>query len=497
LAAVVELNRVRYRYPTAGWVLNDLGCCLPAGQSTLVLGASGSGKSTLAYLLSGLIPHFFGGTLEGSVVVCGRSTREATTAQLFQLVGLVLQNTEAQLFNATVEDDIAFGLESLGLPAVDIGARIRRVSQALGIEHLLGRTPETLSGGEQRLAAIAGVLGLDPALVVLDEPFAGLDLAGTRMVREILADIPRRGKSLVVIEHRTRPFLDQAHRCLIIDKGAVRFDGPPAAAGETLSDLHLVPRYPGRAGSNRAVAGEPVLAVRELCCRMDGADILNRVSLTLYRGEAVAIVGENGAGKTTLVKHFNGLLKPTAGEVTYSGRSIRALAPAARAAAVGLCFQNPNDQFFNTDVRSEILAGPKRTGVLDRPWFDRICDTLNLHPLLERSPFRLSEGEKRRVALASVLVMRPAVLVLDEPTAGQDGRNKEALAGILAALSAMGITTVVVTHDLDFARCAADRWIVLRAGRIIADGQPDTLLAKLAVLLDHPGHRVEPSGGPR
>jgi energy-coupling factor transporter ATP-binding protein EcfA2 len=495
LATVVELNRVRYRYPAAGWVLSDVGCRLPAGQSTLVLGASGSGKSTLAYLLNGLIPHFFGGTLEGSVVVCGRSTRESTTAELFQRVGLVLQNTDAQLFNATVEDDIAFGLESLGLPAADIEARIRRVSQTLGIEHLLGRTPETLSGGEQRLAALAAVLGLDPALVVLDEPFAGLDLAGTRIVRDILAGIPRRGKSLVLVEHRTRPFLEQADRCLIIDQGAVRFDGPPAAAGETLSDLHLVPHYPGRAGPSHAMPGQPVLTVRELCCRIGGADILERVSLTLHRGEAVAIVGENGAGKTTLVKHFNGLLEPAAGAVVYNGRSVRDLAPAARAAAVGLCFQNPNDQFFNADVRSEILAGPKRAGALDRPWFERICDTLDLRPLMERSPFRLSEGEKRRVALASVLVMRPEVLVLDEPTAGQDGRNKEALAGVLAALSDMGIVTVVVTHDLDFARCAADRWILLHAGRVIADGQPDTVHANLPALRQ--GHRPEPAGGYR
>jgi len=181
--------------------------------------------------------------------------------------------------------------------------------------------------------------------------------------------------------------------------------------------------------------------------------------------------------------------------VTHNGRNIRALAPSARAAVVGLCFQNPNDQFFNPDVRSEILAGPKRTGTLDRPWFDRICDTLGLHPLLSRSPFRLSEGEKRRVAVASVLVMRPKVLVLDEPTAGQDGRAKEALAQILATLPAMGIATVVVTHDLDFARCAADRWLVLHAGRIVADGAPETLHANLQALLGEPGHRLEPAGG--
>jgi energy-coupling factor transport system ATP-binding protein len=190
-------------------------------------------------------------------------------------------------------------------------------------------------------------------------------------------------------------------------------------------------------------------------------------------------VGENGAGKTTLTRHFNGLLKPETGEVSFYGTPVHRLRPSERAAAVGVCFQNPNDQFFETVVRKEILAGPKRMQKIDWQWFETLSDTLDLHPLLDRSPFRLSEGEKRRVALGAILAMRPQVLVLDEPTAGLDGRLKETLARLCTAVAEMGIATVVVTHDLDFARATADRWIVLHAGRVAGDGDPAQMREKL------------------
>ena len=484
MAAYVELNRVSYRYPGAARILKEIDLTIPAGESTAVFGASGSGKSTLTYLLNGLIPHFFGGLLEGTVVVAGNSTRNKMVSELFSHVGLVLQNTDAQLFNATVEDDIAFGLESLGYPAADIRKRTCRISEALGIPHLLHRSPETLSGGEKRLAAIATVLCLDPALLVLDEPFAGLDHKGTRILRDLLRQIQRHGKNLILIEHRTKSFFTEADRCIVIDQGAVSFDGKPAEASDVLWDLHLMPHYPERMARMRSRSEESVLVVKDLSCRIEGRDVLSDISLSLTRGEAVAIVGENGAGKTTLIKHFNGLYQPTTGEVSFKGRCIRSLHPSARAAAVGVCLQNPNDQFFEADVRKEILAGPKRLGQVDWKWFEQICDTLSLHLLLDRSPYRLSEGEKRRVALASILIMRPDVLVLDEPTAGQDGRFKETLAHMCASISEMGTAVVVVTHDLDFARTTTDRWVVMHAGRIAADGTPEKMCEKLLSILE-------------
>lgn len=491
MAAFVELKRVSYSYPGCARILKAIDLSIPAGEMAAVFGTSGSGKSTLAFLLNGLIPHFFEGNLEGTVVIAGHLTRKLSVSELFPHVGLVLQNTDAQLFNATVEGDLVFGLESLGLDENDIRVHTRRAAEELGITHLLKRSPETLSAGEKRLAAIASVLCLGPALIVLDEPFAGLDNRGARKVREILGQIRRRRlTNLIIIEHRMDSFTAQADRSVVLDQGRIRFDGPTDKAAGVLSDLHLTPRYLERVNRSRVLTTDPILAVKGLGCRIRERNILSDISLNLNRGEALAIVGENGAGKTTLIKHIGGLLQPTTGEVTLEGRRVGELTPAERAAGVGLCFQNPNDQFFEATVRREILVGPQRAGKIDWIWFEHICEKLDLRLLLDRSPLRLSEGEKRRVAVASVLVMRPKILLLDEPTAGQDGRFKENLAALCISIGQMGITTVVVTHDLDFARATADRWIVLHAGQIADEGAPDRMHAKLMTLLEGPSEQT-------
>jgi energy-coupling factor transport system ATP-binding protein len=472
LATAVELKRVGYAYPGCGPVLNGLDLALRTGQATVVFGAGGSGKSTLAYLLNGLIPHFFGGRLEGTVTVKGIDTRQASVTDLFSDVGLVLQNADAQLFNSTVAAELAFGLESMGLGTEEIGVRIRRTAADMGITHLLPRSPETLSGGEKRAVAIAAVLISDPEVVVLDEPFTGLDWNCTRVVGSLLKRIAQGGRTLLLIEHRVRPFLNEADRCLVIEGGRIEFDGTPATAAAVLAERHLVPQYAARTSAERQIDPEALLAVRRLTCRLEGSVVLDDVSLEIRSGQPLAIVGENGSGKTTLVKHCSGLLAPHSGEVLFKGKSIGSCTPPQRVARVGLCFQNPNDQFFKGDVHSELLAGVPSPAAADATWQQRILDALKLTPLLDRSPHRLSEGEKRRVALASVLLMRPAVLILDEPTAGLDGCMKEMLAGLLAQIVPMGVTPVVVTHDLDFAEATTDRWIWLQRGKIRSDGNP-------------------------
>lgn len=477
--ASVELKRVGYAYPGTGKVLTDVDLSIFSGQATVIFGASGSGKSTLAYLFNGLIPHFFGGRLEGTVIVEGFDTRRTTVCDLFPQVGLVIQNADAQLFNATVMEELAFGLESLGLSPAAIDGRIRETASELGIGHLLNRSPETLSGGEKRLSAVAAVLCTDPAVVVLDEPFAGLDWASSHTLTNFLIRIPRNGKKLILIEHRARPFLQAADRCLVVNRGRIQYDGAPQAAAAMLAEQHLIPQYPVRTGARRGPDGEPVLTVRNLSCCMAHRHVLDDISLDIRKGEALAIVGENGAGKTTLVKHCTGLLTPVSGEVLFKGRPIRNFEPRERAACIGICFQNPNDQFFRTDVRRELMNGPERLGRSDPVWQQRIVDALQLAPLFDRSPYRLSEGEKRRVALASILLMRPEILFLDEPTTGQDGSCKEALIEIIGLVAESGTITVVVTHDLDFAEASADRWLWLQNGELRADGASKVVRRKL------------------
>ena len=484
---MISLSKIRYRYSRAApWVLQGVDLTVQDGDYVLICGKSGSGKSTLGYLLNGLIPHFFEGAFEGSVSVRGQDTRSLTVADLLSSVGVVFQNADAQLFNSTVESEIAFGLESLGLDPKEIDAKIKKTADDLALAHLLNRSPLSLSGGEKRLAAIASVLCLDPPVIVLDEPFGHLDAEGAETVREVLRDLHRRGTTLVVIEQRMSGVLEDVTRCVVLDHGKVLFDGPPASAEAILDEQHLVPHYPQRRTA-RTTPESPILRLEHIGHTLEDKVLLEDVSLAVMEGEILAVVGKNGAGKTTLIKHFNGLLRSKEGAVLYRDRNIRGNAPSEMAAAVGISFQNPNDQFFKSTVRDEIMVGmrPGLNGA--QAWMDELYTLFDLHELLDLSPYRLSEGQKKRVAIASVLVAKPDILVLDEPTVGQDGHFLETLAGLLVSLREKGVTIVIVTHDLEFAEAIADRLIVVHAGKVAGEATPGT--AAGAALLANRGLR--------
>ena len=470
---MIHLSGIRYRYPGTEWVLKGVDFAVDHGDYLLIGGNNGSGKSTLGYIFNGLIPHHFGGTLEGSVNVAGLNTLEHKVCDLFTQVGLVLQNADAQLFNSTVEDEIAFGLESLGLPAPEIAEHIREISISLGLEHLLARSPVTLSGGEKRLVAIASVLCLNPSVLLLDEPFGDLDWAASEKVRQTLLQINQTGKTVILIEQLLENLLEDTTDCLILEQGKVMYQGIPQQVHQAISRVRLLPRYPRR--EKKTPGNGPVLSVRDLSFRIGQKEILTSVSFDLRGGESVALIGRNGSGKTTLLKHLNGLLNPSAGKVTFMGEDIRSRSPSEMATHVGLSFQNANDQFFKYRVKDEVLVGPKKIGKLNREWIKEVWNFFDLHGLLNRSPYRLSEGEKKRVSLASILAMHPQVLLLDEPTSGQDGRFREDLATLMAELENPEFTLLIATHDLEFARAIADRWIVIHNGRVVADGTPEDL----------------------
>jgi energy-coupling factor transporter ATP-binding protein EcfA2/energy-coupling factor transporter transmembrane protein EcfT len=493
VAAAVRLERVCYRYPGGDWVLQDLELCLDAGEYAVVFGANGSGKSSFAYLLNGLIPHFFGGSLQGLVQVGILSTRDHATADLFHRVGLVLQNPDAQLFCSTVADELAFGLESLALPAPQIEECIRATVASLGIENLLGRSSETLSGGEQRLIAIASVLVMDPPIVVLDEPFANLDWTFAQRVRSLLADLHRRGKTVIVIEHRAGDFLQDATRLAVFDNGRCAHIGPAAAFRHILGERRLIPAYPALFFTAVSQTDAPVLSIEHLGFSIGKKKILEDVTFALRPGEVVALVGRNGAGKSTLVRHLIGLLKPLSGDVRLHGRSIRDQTPSELARRIGVCFQNPNDQFFKTTVRDELEVGLQRRGVAADEGIGELCRRFRLDGLLDRSPYRLSEGEKKQVTISAVLAMDPEVLVLDEPTVSQDATGKEALAAWIRELAGLGIAVLVATHDLDFAAACAARWVLLDKGRVRSDGAAADITRLMGAEKPEPSN--PPTGG--
>ena len=457
------------------------------GEYVLVCGANGSGKSTMACLFNGLIPHFFGGKLEGSVFVDGMDTRSAYVSELFPHVGLVLQNADAQLFNGTVEDELAFGLESLGLSPDRISEKIRETAKTFRIEHLLARPPDLLSGGEKRMAGIASIYCLGPSVLVLDEPYANLDGEGAERVREALKALHRRGLAVVVVEQKLDECLEDVDRCVVMEQGKVLYDGSPVRARTILSSAGLIPDYSechvvksnvcdnGDCPVENVKSGESFVRVEQLSCEMEGKTILQNVSFAIGRGETVALVGRNGSGKTTLIRHLNGLYRPRTGDVFYDDKRIDERPPPQKASLAGISFQNPNDQFFKSRVEEELLVGLELAQGDREGWLERICDVFDLRDFMDRSPFRLSEGEKKKTAVCSVLAMDPRLLVLDEPTAGQDGRLRLTLAKIVRELNREGRTILVATHDFDFARAVADRWIVLENGAVVADGPWETI----------------------
>ena len=515
----LHFEKVSYRYPgTDAWAIHDLDLTIHPGESVLVAGASGSGKSTLCRASIGLVPHFHQGQLMGRVLLEGLDTRQHPVYQLFRHAGLVFQNPDAQLFNYTVEAELAYGLESLGLSPFDIEERLTWVEKLLGLESLIRRSPHTLSGGEKQRVALAAILALRPRILLLDEPFTHLDPEGAEQLRTTLRLIRSEGIALIIVEHRLHEIITDVDRLIVLHQGERKIDGSPhhvlsrdistyglnlpplvrlfRALGwgktpfsiqEALREIdtnHLSPQVLLNfreensivVGSSPSALG-PVVEAEDLWFHYKHYSILRGVHLRLDHGECVALIGRNGAGKTTLAKHLNGLLKPDRGSLKVLGQDTRRISVSKLARHVGFAWQNPNDQLFRTTVREEVLTGPKVLQAYDPGWCNRLFERLGLGPLLVRSPFSLSVGQKKRVSFAAALAPQPGLIIFDEPTAGQDDSFRRELAELIHELQREGRTVVLVTHDLEFAAQHASRWLILAEGQIIADGSPEAVMA--------------------
>ncbi|HEY3273036.1 MAG TPA: ABC transporter ATP-binding protein [Methanocella sp.] len=503
---VIDIRGLSYQHPAGpgeprGKSLDCIDLSIRAGEFVVITGPSGCGKSTLCRCIAGLIPHADRGTMGGEVFICGNNTRDHPPGWLAGLVALTFQSPDDQLFSNSVEAEIAFGPEHMGLKPSEIDARIAQALEAADAGHLRRRLVDELSGGEKQRVAIAAALALKPSVLVLDEPTSELDPVAAADLIAMLHRLNRdQGMTVLVIEHRLERLYGTMSRLVVLNRGKVVLDGPPddifshdlAPLGIAVPPIAAFRKRFGAgpyAGTWRSeprsrpsARGRCAVAIRnvEFTYSRAGKKTLDGVTLGFFCGEVAVIMGANGSGKTTLIKHFNGLLRPDRGEVYIDGRPIAGRTVAQIARQAGIVFQSPDRQLFAETVHDELAFGPGNSGMnggeIERS-VTETADSLEIGLLLREPPFMLSGGEKQRVAIGSVLTLHPLVLALDEPTLGLGHGMKERLAAILRSLATSGRAIVVVTHDVEFAAAHADRVIVLAGGRVAADGSSREVLA--------------------
>lgn len=493
MKTVIEFKDFSWKYKASrDLVLKSINLKIFQGEFIGIMGSTGAGKSTLCYCINGLIPLRTQGWIKGTVNVLSKNTRTAKMTELGQRIGLIFQDPETQFVMMTVEDEIALGLETLGLDREEIKNRIHWALKLVDLSGFEQKSPEELSGGQKQRVAIASIMAMRPEILILDEPTSDLDPQGKNEVFEILEKIRKEfNLTIILVSHKTKKILQFCNRVLLLDDGEIKFDGESSQLlehEELLMKLGIyIPINMSQIGNSASLKlSEQINSVNTITLERESlievshlsftypnnTQALKDINLEIYNGEFIAIIGRNGSGKTTLIKHFNGLLKPQQGEVLLSGMPVTQYSITEIAKTIGYCYQNPDHQLFKNTIREEIEFGLKNLKFPDEEILNRyieIIDLLDLKKFEEiyESTFYLSKGIRQRLALASVLVLKPAVLIIDEPTTGQDYRMIEEFMKILQDLHEKNHTIIIITHDPRVIAYYSKAVVILDDGRLI------------------------------
>lgn len=519
MEVIAVLDKVSYIYPNAKeTVLKDISLTINKGEFLGIIGATGSGKTTLCLTLTGIVPQFYGGRFFGKIAIAGLDSLEHPVSELARHVGIVFEDPEVQITATSVENEIAFALENLCIPREEILRRIPIALKSVRLEGFEKKNPQELSGGQKQRLAIAAALALQPDLLILDEPTSQLDPIGSQEVFATVRELKENlGVSIVMVSHAAEEMAEFCDRIALLTDGRLQAIGTPAeiyAQVELLQQNKLRPPEVAHAFykiQQKGIALEkipvtlesgikdleilrsrsklvsppdfpsylvnldksPILSVKNLQhIYADGTEALKHVSIDIHEGEYVLIVGQNGAGKSTLVKHFLNLLQPTSGQVRVGDRDTSQLSVSELAQSIGYLAQNPDNQIFNTSVEKEVSFALPFLGYSTDAIEQATTNSLKAMQLWEyrhAHPLSLPKGKRGRIVIAALLAMNPEIIILDEPTTGQDYQGASSILEVSRQLHQMGKTVIVITHHLYLMPDYADRAIVMGKGTVLLD----------------------------
>ena len=468
---MIEFQKVYFSYKDGDSSIKDISFSIKPGECIILCGKSGSGKSTILRAVSGLAPVFYEGTLQGEIEVDKRIPAELESEERAKLFGVVFQDPRSQFFMNTVQDEICFAAENIGIPSNKIKEMLNEISAFIGIEELLSRNIDELSSGQKQKVAIASSLILQPKVLILDEPTSNLDVQGTKILIEIIKKIKKKGISIIISEHRLDSFKEVADRFLYINNGKLdetwtrnEFEN---LSNERLLGIGLRPKTVVKSINNNIEDDkEPLLDIQSLSFHYKKTNSgIDNINLKLYKGEVVSLLGNNGAGKTTLCRVISGLLREKTGTIKYKGKISNCK---LRNKFCYFVMQDADYQLYSDSVSEEIALGKKVTEKLKQDLIESL-NTFKLMELKDRHPASLSGGEKQRVILAAAYCSDADIYILDEPTSGMDGDGLCAIIRWVKLLSEKGKVVIIITHDLLLAEATSNKFIYLEEGEQVKE----------------------------